>query len=63
MPGTKLTTPREKTDPRYMRVQICFRVPYWYREQMIDEANHYDTTVPQLILSILEDAIPPAPPL
>jgi hypothetical protein len=62
MPGTRLTTRREQIDPRHLPVQVAFRCPFWYREQLIDEANRLDLTVPTLVTTILESVITPKPP-
>jgi hypothetical protein len=62
MPPTKLTIPRRAMDPRYNRVQINIKIPWWYREQLIDEANRFDLTVPRLVKQVIEAAVPPDPP-
>ena len=56
------TTHRAPTDPQDIAVQISFRVPFFYREQLIDEAAAARVTLPNLIVDAVERVYPPKRP-
>jgi hypothetical protein len=49
-------------DPQDVSVQISFRVPFFYREQLIDEANNLRVSLPNLIVDAVERVYPPKRP-
>lgn len=63
MPQVKrvpLTRPtRTPRDPSEVSVQISFRLPFWYREQLAEEANKLDCGMPQFVLEALQRQFPP----
>jgi hypothetical protein len=48
-------------DPREVPVQIQIRVPFWYRQQLIEELNT-TTSLSSLIIDAIERVYPPRPP-
>lgn len=52
----------DHNDPRELAVQVSIRMPFWYREQLIDEAANMKVTVPQLALDAIERVYVPKPP-
>lgn len=50
------------TDPRFVSVQLQFRVPFWYKQQLMKEAHKKGTNVPALVRQALEASIVPDPP-
>lgn len=49
------------TDPTELPVQIAFRVPFWYREQLIREASKHHVSVTQLVTAAVKTVIKPEP--
>jgi hypothetical protein len=52
----------DPNDPREVAVQVSFRLPWWYREQLAQEAAKYKVSVPELVLAAVEHAYDPKPP-
>ena len=50
------------TDPRDLAVQISIRIPFWYREQLINEAATQRVTVPNLVTDAVQRVYKPLPP-
>lgn len=48
-------------DPRMAPIQVTFRIPWHYKVQLDGEAEKRDTTVPQMIIAMMEDIFPPEP--
>jgi hypothetical protein len=59
MAGTPV---RGGTDPNQVQVQIAFRVPFWYREQLIKEASKHSVSVTQLVTAAVKSVIKPIAP-
>jgi hypothetical protein len=53
---------RQVQDPRNLSVQISFRMPFWYKEQLADQAAGFNMTLPMFILDIVERSVEPKPP-
>jgi hypothetical protein len=51
----------DHTDPRQLAVQISIRMPFWYREQLMDEARAAGVTLPHLALDAIERVYVPKP--
>lgn len=51
----------DHTDPRQLAVQISIRMPFWYREQLADEARQTGVSLPQLALDAIERVYVPKP--
>jgi hypothetical protein len=49
-------------DPSDVQVQISFRLPFWYREQLIAEAAKLGVSLPTLVLETMERTYAPQPP-
>lgn len=52
----------DPTDPRELAVQISFRLPFWYREQLASEAAATRVTIPNLVLDAVQRVYKPVPP-
>lgn len=50
----------DHTDPTEVAVQVSLRMPFWYREQLADEANQMHTTIPALMLDAVQRVYKPA---
>lgn len=61
MPRRSHLAPMER-DPNNVAVQISFRLPFWYREQLLNEANKQHVSIPTLVLDTLERTYTPEPP-
>jgi len=48
--------------PEWTSVQLQIRVPYWRREQLLDEARSADVTLPTLLADAIDRVYPPRPP-
>lgn len=46
-------------DPRELPVQVSIRLPYWYREQLEEQALKTGYTLPGMVLVALEKVYPP----
>lgn len=62
MARTPRTSSLDPRDPLEIPVQISFRVPFFYREQLIDEANNLRVSLPNLCADALERVYPPKRP-
>jgi predicted HicB family RNase H-like nuclease len=49
-------------DPRELAVQISIRIPFWYREQLLTEAQGQHVSLPALVTDALERVYKPQPP-
>jgi hypothetical protein len=52
----------DHTDPRELAVQVSLRMPFWYREQLIEEARVLGKSVPEVALDAIQRQIIPKPP-
>lgn len=43
-------------------MQVSIRMPFWYREQLADEAQALRKSVPEIVLDALQRQIIPKPP-
>ena len=48
--------------PEWTAVQMQIRVPWWRREQLIDEARTLGVTLPVLLVDAVDRVFPPKPP-
>lgn len=46
-------------DPRDVGVQVQFRCPFWYREQLNEMARARGLTLSELVVTTIEASIPP----
>jgi len=51
-----------RKDPRWISVQMNIRMPFWYRQQLEDEAETMHMPVNALILDALERVYKPHEP-
>lgn len=51
-----------RSDPRDVSVQMNIRVPYFYREQLVDEARRNGVSINRYIVTLLVKALPPIKP-
>lgn len=42
-------------------IQVTFRIPWHWKVQLDREASERETTVPQMIIDMMEDIFPPEP--
>jgi hypothetical protein len=47
------------TNPRDISVQVQFRCPFWYREQLAMLAASRGISLSELVVNIVEDAVEP----
>jgi len=59
-PRTKLA-PR-RADPADINVQVTIRIPFWYREQLIAEADALHVAPSALIVDAVQRIYPPKRP-
>jgi hypothetical protein len=52
----------DPTDPRQLAVQVSIRMPFWYREQLLEEARLMNKTIPEVALDAIQRQIIPKPP-
>ena len=48
--------------PEWVTVQMQIRVPYWRREQLVDEARALGVGLPVLLADAIDRVYPPTPP-
>jgi hypothetical protein len=52
----------DPNDPRDLAVQVTLRMPWWYREQLVNIARPLGASVPELALDAIQRAYEPEPP-
>lgn len=57
-----LRVPTGREGPEWVSVQMQIRVPYWRREQLIDEARALGVTLASLLSDAVDRVYPPEPP-
>lgn len=50
------------TDPRDVAVQVSIRMPFWYREQLLDTARQLGASLPELVIDAVQRVHEPIPP-
>jgi hypothetical protein len=54
-----MRAPTQPRDPTDVTVQIQFREPFWYREQLIKLAREHEMTLSQFCSYCIEKQVPP----